>query len=407
MKHTLIAKLECPFCGSPLELADCAGDSRDATGVTHGVLYCSCNSYPIVDGIPYFREGDLGPRAIELLDRRDANCARATLLEVDPSVVASLREAKSFRDALALFDLGPEAHYFLYRFSDPRFVGSDAVVRAAAGADSHLACNGDAIAIDLCGGTGHLTRSIQRTGRFSSVVLTDYFFWKVWLGKRFVAPGCEAACIDGNRALPFCRGTFDLLLCSGAFEYVWARRSLADEIKRSLSLQGVALITHLKNINCDTFNPGMPLDPAGYRRLFNDWPNRAFNESELFRAAVDGKAIDFNAGRTDEELEAEPGLAIVASRVGATFTRKRIEAEPAGDRLAMNPLYARSGDVFALQFPTEEYEAEFEECLAYLPRSVQLTREQAEAIDAAAFDAPSLASLRAQRMILDLPKEYL
>jgi SAM-dependent methyltransferase/uncharacterized protein YbaR (Trm112 family) len=407
MKRSLIAKLECPFCGSPLDLADCAGTLQDEAAVTHGVLYCSCNSYVIVDGIPYFREGELGPRAIEQLDRRDVNAARATLLEIDPAIETKLREVRSFRDALALFDLGPEAHYFLYRFSDPRFVGSDAVVRAMAGPDSHLAARDNGIAIDLCGGTGHLTRSIQRTGQFADVILADYFFWKVWLGRRFVAPGCEAACIDANRALPFNRGTFDMLLCSGAFEYVWARRSLADEVKRSLSPQGVALMTHLKNINCDTFNPGMPLDPAGYRRLFSDWPNHAFNESELFREAVAGQAIDFSAGRTDEELEAEPGLAVIASRVEATFTRKRIGACIGENRLALNPLYTRSGDRLLLQFPTEEYEAEFEECLAYLPRSVDLTREQAAGMDASRLDAPALASLRASRVILDLPKEYL
>jgi SAM-dependent methyltransferase/uncharacterized protein YbaR (Trm112 family) len=404
MKRPLLSKLECPFCGSPLDLADCLATTQDDAQLLHGVLYCSCNSYPVIDSIPYFREGENGPRAISLLDQRDVNAARAVLLDIPPDAEARLRSARTFREALAIFNLGAEADYFLYRFSDPRFVGSDAVIRAACGPDSHLPTGG--LALDLCGGTGHLTRSLAATGRFSQAVLADYFYWKVWLGKRFIEPTCDAACIDGNRALPFARGTFDLVLCSGAFEYVWARRSLADEIKRALSPAGVMLLTHLKNLNCDTFNPGMPLDPAGYRRLINDWPNRAFGESELFNQAVQGTAIDFQAGRSDEELEGEPGLALVASRINAAFTRKPIGAAKHSGEWSVNPLYEIEGDTLTLRFPSEEYEAEFEECLAYLPREVTLTPAQSADMASGRLGAASLDALRRRRVILDLPKEY-
>ena len=52
--------------------------------------------------------------------------------------------------------LGPtfEGGYFLYRFSDPTYIVAEAVVRAVAG----TVLAGGGRAVDVCGGSGHLTR---------------------------------------------------------------------------------------------------------------------------------------------------------------------------------------------------------------------------------------------------------
>ena len=85
--------------------------------------------------------------------------------------------------------LGPsfEGGYFLYRFSDPTYIVADAVVRAVAG--TVLKHGGRAI--DLCGGSGHLTRSLLELSS-PAPVLADLYFSKIWLARRFTAPGCEA-----------------------------------------------------------------------------------------------------------------------------------------------------------------------------------------------------------------------
>ena len=65
-------------------------------------------------------------------------------------------DTATYRDVVEA--LGPhfEGGYFLYRFSDPTYVVANAVVRAVAGT---VLGNGGR-AIDICGGSGHLTRTL-------------------------------------------------------------------------------------------------------------------------------------------------------------------------------------------------------------------------------------------------------
>ena len=84
--------------------------------------------------------------------------------------------------------------------------------------------------LDLCGGTGHLTRSLCEC--VNDVVLADLSFAKLWLAKRFIAPRCRPICCDAGEPLPFAPGTFALIFCSDAFHYVWRRRMLASRWER-------------------------------------------------------------------------------------------------------------------------------------------------------------------------------
>ena len=86
-------------------------------------------------------------------------------------------------------------------------------------------------AIDICGGSGHLTRSLLDLSS-PAPVLADLYFAKVWLARRFTAPGCEPVCCDGNAPMPFARGAFGYAMCSDAFQYIWTKRQFVGEMAR-------------------------------------------------------------------------------------------------------------------------------------------------------------------------------
>ena len=113
----------------------------------------------------------------------------------------SCRESETATYRELVEALGPnfEGGYFLYRFSDPTFIVANAVVRAAAGTVLH----GTRRAIDVCGGSGHLTRSLMDLSS-PAPVLADLYFAKIWLARRFTAPGCEPVCCDGNGGVSVC-----------------------------------------------------------------------------------------------------------------------------------------------------------------------------------------------------------
>ena len=63
-------------------------------------------------------------------------------------------------------------------------------------------------------------------------VLADLYFAKIWLARRFTAPGCEPVCCDGNSPMPFARGAFRYAMCSDAFMYIWTKRQFVRDMLR-------------------------------------------------------------------------------------------------------------------------------------------------------------------------------
>ncbi len=133
-------------------------------------------------------------------------------------------------------------------------------------------------ALDLCGGTGHLTRVLTGLGPADSTVLADLFFWKLWLAKRFTSPGCEPVCCDANQPLPFARDAFSLVVLADAFPYIWHKRLLAEEMMRLCVPDGVVVMPHLHSALGENFSAGNTLTPAAYRDLFTARQPRLFSD---------------------------------------------------------------------------------------------------------------------------------
>src|SRR5436190_19163821 len=263
--------LRCPYCGGRLELVESLFHRQTAGEIHDGILGCHCCVFPVIDGIPVLH---LQPAAVTARDQVQAGrpeLARRTMIGLDDEAQAAVFEAAAASDTATYREtvaaLGPnfEAGYFLYRFSDPTYVVADAVVRAVAGTVLH----GTRRAIDICGGSGHLTRSLSALSS-PPPVLADLYFAKVWLARRFTAPGCEPVCCDGNAPMPFARGAFGFAMCSDAFQYIWTKRQFVGEMCRLVdgAAPGAVVINHTHNQLTWSPSHGQPLSPQGYRELF-------------------------------------------------------------------------------------------------------------------------------------------
>lgn len=409
MRADTLEILRCPYCGGHVRVRDEAPIAREADEIVSAVLACHCARFPVVGGIAVLTIEGVSDPARELIDAGQPEAALRVMFAAGDDDLAAAYDRVASRDGLTYRDavdaLGPafaEGRYFLYRFSDPTFIAADAVVRALAQAALPPATR----AIDLCGGSGHLTRTLQAFT--PSPVLLDWSFQKLWLARRFTAPGCEAVCADAHTALPFAPGTFRLAVCSDAFHYVWTKALLAHEMERLVDAGGVIAVTHAHNSLQPNPSAGMPLPPRAYRELFESFGGRVFADGPLLAQALAG-AVDLSRADDADALRSAPALTIVASRRPDVFTRHTLDPrrETPG-RLHINPLYCVETDPpdtrLTLAFPSADYEQEYADCRRYLPGQVTLGRPALDAI--ARSDASALTDLIARRIVLCLPDRW-
>jgi uncharacterized protein YbaR (Trm112 family) len=408
--------LRCPYCGGRLELVESIFHRRSADAIDDGILGCYCCIFPVVDGIPVLH---LQPAATAARDHVQAgrpDLARRAMFGLDDPAQAEIferviaSETSSYRETVEAIGPNFEGGYFLYRFSDPTFVVAQAVVRAV----GRTVLAGRRRAIDICGGSGHLTRSLLDVSS-PPPILADLYFAKIWLARRFTAPGCEAVCCDGNSPMPFARGAFRFALCSDAFMYIWTKRQFVLDMLRLVDqsdVRSAALISHTHNQCTWTPSHGQPLTPGGYRHLFETVEARLFGESGLFADVVAGGPLDLSRVDDERTLEADPSLTMIATRHPGVLARHPVEAPPstAAGEFRLNPLYveaAAAADTltFRLRFPSDDYEQEYGACRQYLPEEVTIGRRALAAIAEGRVPG-DLADLVRRRVIVDLPKNY-
>jgi len=410
MDASLLELMRCPFCGTHLDLVDNEALAPEGAQVRWGVLGCQCCAFPIVDGIPVLLADDATRAAMHAMEAGRKDEAVASLLGLDPPAAERLRallqgDAATYREALEIISPDAEGTYFVYRFSDPTFVLAESLVRAI-GADRRRTAH----VIDLCGGSGHLTRVLAEVSD-RPVVVADVFYWKLWLAQRFTAPGCAPVCCDANHPLPFVRQAFSMVVLSDAFPYIWHKRLLAEEMARLAGDAGTILMPHLHSSLGFNFSAGMTLTPAAYRDLFASGHPRLFRDSDLLNDILGHTAIDLSRDVTAERAGDEPSVTLVASRDADVFWKHRL-ADPgalAGE-LRVNPLYRveqrGTQATLTLAFPTPEYEEEFGGVRRYLPGTLTLEADLRGPLEPARFGA-AYTDLRRRRILLDTPARYL
>ena len=416
MRASTLDILRCPYCGGRLDVVTALFNRVDGDEIHDAILGCACCTFPIVAGIPVMHLQPHATAARDQVQEGRPDRALRTMAGVDGEQqsafeAAAASDTATYRDVVEALGANFEGGYFLYRFSDPTYLVAQAVVRAVAGA----VLGGRRRAIDVCGGSGHLTRSLLDLSS-PPPLLADLFFAKIWLARRFMAPGCEAVCCDGNAPLPFARGAFGFAMCSDAFMYIWTKRQFVGEMIRLVdqgghSEPGAVVISHTHNERTWSPSHGQPLSPEGYADLFETLPPRIFGEAGLFADVVRGGPLDLARCDSPDTLDADPALTLIASRHPGVFARHPLDPPPAAPRgqYRLSPLYVAepAGDRIRLrlQFPSADYEEEYGACRQYLPEEAVIDRAAWTALEAGHLPG-ELADLARRRVILDLPLRY-
>ncbi|MDQ3009561.1 MAG: methyltransferase domain-containing protein [Acidobacteriota bacterium] len=411
MNLNLLDILRCPFCGSRLEMEEGESLEQDGEEVANGIVFCQCSAYPVVAGIPVFTADYLADSAREHLAKGEREQALLVMLSLDDearqtafrSFIEKGGEA-SYQEGVDVLCPDAEGTYFIYRFSDPTFVVGSTLLRAV-GSDARCWTKR---AIDLCGGSGHLTRVLCEAGKGAEVVLADAYFWKLWLAKQITAPDCQPVCCDANNPLPFARDAFSLAVCSDAFHYIWSKRLLSGEMMR-IAGEGVVVLSHIHNALAENYSAGMPLAPEWWRNLFAELNPRLFKESEVFESVMMRQPVDLSRKYCDEDLKEEAALSLIATKLDGLFrVYEQASASEVSGVLCVNPLYKieQKGEtaVLKLEFPSPEYEEEFGGCKRYLPERVEVSAEVLKESSAVNGEVQRLIE---RRVLLDLPSGYL
>ena len=412
MRPETLEILRCPYCGGRLELVEDMANVLEAGAILEGILGCHCCLFPVVGGIPVLHLQPSAVTAREAIEAGESDRAFRALVSSDEGKADRFMEVASngdatFRELAETLGEELEGGYFLYRFSDPSFVTASAVVRAVGG----TALRGGGRAIDLCGGSGHLTRVLLEISEPAPVV-ADLYFAKLWLAARYVAPGCEPICCDGNAPLPFARGSFGFALCADAFMYIWTKRQMVGEMERLVAgdPSGAVVITHAHNQHVWSASHGNPLPPEGYRALFESVEPRLFAESKLLDDVVAGGPLDLSRRDDAAALAEQEAVTIVAARNADAWRAHPLATrEPIPGELRLNPLYAleelEMGVRMRLAFPSEDYEDEYGACRRYLPEELTLDGDTVAAVRDG-VRTPQVRELLRKRIVLDLPERY-
>ncbi len=413
MTPELLDLLRCPYCGGRLDIVTTAFSQKQGGAIVNGVLGCECCTFPVVDGIPVLHLQANAVTARQRIEAGDPAAALREMAGVESAAQAASFEAAAasstatYRDIVDTLGVGLEGGYFMYRFSDPTFIVAEAVVRAVA----RTALQGGGRALDVCGGSGHLTRSLLALSS-QPPVLADLFFTKLWLARRFTAPGCLPVCCDGNSPLPLARGMFDFAMCCDAVMFLWHKRQFVSELFRAVdgSPRATVLLGHAHSQLVWSPSHGDTLTPAGYRNLFETATPRVYGESQLFADVVRGMTLDLTRNQKDSELEQDAALTLVASKVDGVFARHPLDiASSTGGEWRINPLYSVSREAGhlhgRLQFPSEDYEYEYSALREYLPEEVFIDERALAALQSGA-PAQSLDELIRRRVIVELPRQY-
>jgi SAM-dependent methyltransferase len=443
----ILQKLHCPYCGSRLDI-DCLMRA-DGQEMCDAILTCSCQSYPILDGILVLR-----PVSVPLLEHLRAGntelALRRALYELVPE--NSRRQRRLFIDAFLKFPWSPArrmadravdrlarrtlvkrdetfyqasarlmpgayAAYLYQRYANPSFVAALLLLITLDGGGCGAPTSSPEYwLLDLACGVGHSSFVMQRLLPNARVVAADHNFVNLYFARHFLAREALPICCDAETPLPFADHFFDAVFCLDAFHYMLSKMALVRELERVVAPHGQWLLPHLHNAQVPNAAPGVPLPLEGYQRCFAAIQPRFFSEAGLLQTFFQEGAIDLSITPPEAELRRANALCLVG---GQPLERWRRYADVGSflcrdpSTLMLNPLYRLTPVAkrvhLQMQWPNARLEAECAEIKRFLPEHYELDHAFCERLaghTTVAEDTATMQSLARRFLLVHLPPRY-
>ena len=454
MKPMTLDRLRCPSCHEGLNSATMA----PGAGVgDYDVLTCRCHQYPVVAGIPIFRQGSIGtarqsadevlsliqagqftdallcmilPRppaspnaapawvralpSVRGIGRLQALAHRKGLRRWRERVGAALASPEGRSTACDFLDMfyrqsglnNPDRYYhFACRFGQPRHL--------VALSFASLIDRPQKPILELCCGFGHITRSLVAQAQGQPVIGLDRDFFALYLAKTRIAPDADYLCADAHQPLPFPDETFESVCCVDGFHYVSNKEVSMQELRRVMDRRGTILLVASRNAHVEYEFAGEPLVPEWYEALVADMPHRLVADSDVLARYLRRLGPPLARAVNANDLHDAPLLSVVASHRQEVFQDHGAFPDwpHALGSLRLNPLCVKSGPdeqgnvQLRRVFPAPFYERDNAEYTTYLPEHLSLDTQILQDL-AAERRSPGLEKLIAQCVVLGFPRQY-
>ncbi len=439
--------LYCPVCATRLQVPK-AERVVDESG--HGILSCRCSVYPVVAGIPIFKNGGVTPAGhtsdelIALIrSGRYRDALLALLSPPSPSLVPPwmhrLPRVKGVgrlralahkwvlrtwhEQAMALmgdpddsvttcdvlqFVLTPNSDYYYHfacRFGQPRHLVA-----------LSLACvirDPRKPVLDVACGFGHITYGLLHRAGSQPVIGIDESFRALYIAKNWIAPEADYVCCDAQTFLPFPDGFFSTAVCSDSFHYFLDKESCIRELRRLTKDDGTIILAVMRNALVDYPAAGSPLVPESYRALIADMPHCLMADSDILARYLRKEGPSLVRSSDTSALAQAPTLSAIASYRHEPFQEYGPFKEwpHAQGHLGLNPLYVQckvsdTGTASLRRvFPSAWYERDNAECEQYLPERVDVAAGVLRDLERGQR-TPDAERLAERFVALGMPKKY-
>lgn len=408
MKQEFLKLMKCPYCDSNLYSDNIYIENDE---LIEGHIACECSKYPLLEGILILSASPLKDRLVQLVKKRRSKEAIGLALTSLGNITHNISKIAGFTGGSGrLFEtflwqfekLNAKIFYRKYSNGIVRpfcdFLGKgnfDNYLRDRFSAESlwslypfiQMQKKYSGRVLDLSCGAGHSSFILSTNIKPEQLFCADYSFCNLFLAKNYMVRDATFLCIDANYPLPFIDGIFNSILMLDAFHSIQSRASLAREMERVISPQGLLLLLHEHSSRYRDFAYGHLLPPSGWARLFQRMPIKVLSEKSVVEDFILKDKLDLDRKYSASDLDTSMALTIVGSRDSSAFRIYRNlwrDILSKKSNLIINPIYSikYNSDKMSLErnFPSDYFRREYPLTEKYLPEKCIIGANLAKAI---------------------------